>query len=193
MHKGTLNRRSLLVGIGIAGAALALAGCATTTAGTVTTITLNVAKISAYAEAGLNAASMVTDALALFPGLSAYASQLQPIETALKTALTDFSAVAGSSVTVAYDQADVKSAVNSILSAIQQVSALIVAIVAAMAQQAVLGIKDATVSRIQLTSDAIATIVATLKALLSTNVSLNFGAAPRLAMSEARALQVLAA
>lgn len=182
-----LNRRSiLLAGVGVAGA-LALAGCATTSIGKVTTVTLNVAKIAAYADAGLNAVSTVTDALVLFPGLAAYTAPLQAVESILQVALTNFTAAAGSNVTVVYDDTNIKTAVDSVLSAIQSIASQVATIILAMAKQTALGLSDKTVSKVQLAHDALSTIIAVFQALLSSTVS------TPVAMSETQALRVLRA
>jgi hypothetical protein len=170
-----------------------LAGCATTKDGHTTTVTLNVAKITAYAQLGLNAVTTVTDALALFPSLSAYVDPVKKIEGVLKVALANFSTAAGSSVSVSYDDTSVRTAVDSVLAAIQSVASEIATIVVAMAKQAALGLSDGTVSKVQLIHDALTTIIGAFRALLPATTAVALGEMPRLAMSEARAVQVLRA
>ncbi|HEX2594761.1 MAG TPA: hypothetical protein VHL34_24875 [Rhizomicrobium sp.] len=188
-----MNRRALLLGLGAGTAALMLAGCATTKDGHTTTVTLNVAKITAYAQLGLNAAVTVTDALALFPSLASYIAPVQKVEGVLKDALANFTEAAGSNLTVSYNDASIKAAVDSVLADIQSVASEIATIILAMAKQSALGLSDGTVSKVQLVHDALTTIIAVFRALLTTNTALAVGAAPRLAMSEAQAVRVLRA
>ncbi len=188
----SLSRRSILLG-GAIGGALLLSGCATTTTGSVTTVTLNVAKVAAYAQAGLNAVTTVTDALSLFPALSTYTAPLKAVEDVLQAALANFTAAAGPNVTVSYDSTSIKTAVDSVLSAIQSIASQIATIIVAMAKQTALGLSDSTVSKVRLAHDALTTIISVFQALLTNTVAMNLGTGPRLAMSEAQALRVLAA
>lgn len=73
------------------GALLAVAttsGCSVTTTNGVTTITLDVAKVKAYGQAGLNAAATVSSFLSAFPALAPYAAAISVADTALSGALT---------------------------------------------------------------------------------------------------------
>lgn len=189
----SMNRRSLLAAAGGLGVALALAGCATTTTGSVTTVTLNVAKITAYAQAGLNAIATVTDALAMFPALSTYTAPVKAIEAVLRVALTNFTAAAGSSVMVSYDDANIKTIVDSILADIQSIASQIATIIGKMAEQAALGISSNTVNTVQTAHDALATIISVFQALITANTAMRSVAPRQTAMSEAQALRALRA
>lgn len=187
-----LSRRRLLMGAAIGGAVL-VAGCATTHSGNVTSITLNVAKVTAYATAGLNAAQTVETALLPFPALTAYVGPLQAATALLQTAVNAFSAAVADKVTVSYSDASIRSLVDSVLTAIEQIAGLIGNVVTALVR-AGFAITDGTVNKVQLVHDALATIVSVFRALLtSSSPALAPSAAPRLAMSEGRALSVLAA
>lgn len=179
-----MNRRSMLANIGLGAAAIALAGCTTMTVGDTTTITLNVAKVTAYATAGLNAAQTVETALAPFPALTAYVAPIQATTALLQNAVAAFSAGVGNSVTVSYSDSSVRSLVDSVLAAIEQISGLIGNVVAAMIASG-LKITDSTVNHVQVVQDAITTIVSVFRALLTASP------APAVAMSEGRALVTL--
>ncbi|GBQ32327.1 hypothetical protein HLH34_04525 [Gluconacetobacter azotocaptans] len=120
-----LSRRSLLRGaIALAGAS-ALAACAVSTNGNVTTITLNVAKIDAYGQAGLNAAATVTGFLSTVPAAAPYVPLIAAAETALSGALTALSSAAGSALTIDYNDATWKTRVDSVLHALAAVGTAI--------------------------------------------------------------------
>lgn len=189
--RNALNRRSLLLAA-CAGAGLLLAGCVTTTAGSVTTITLNVAKVSAYAQAGLNAVATVTDALAMFPTFSAYVAPAKVVEVALQTALANFTAAAGPSVTVSYDDASIKALVDSILADIQSIAGQVATIITKMAEQTTLGISSGTIGIVQTTFDALTTIVSVFRALLVSATAARLVPQHQFAMSESQALRTLA-
>jgi hypothetical protein len=188
-----MNRRALLLGLSAGAASLTLAGCATMKDGHTTTVTLNVAKVTAYAQAGLNAITSVTDALALFPSLSTYTAPALKVEAALEEALGNFTTAAGSSVSVSYDDTSIKTLVDLVLAAIQSVASLIARVIEAMAAQAALGLSDRTVAKVKLVYDALTTIVSVFRALLSANPTTALATAPRLRMSEAQAVAVLRA
>ncbi|MBO1326034.1 hypothetical protein K2X14_10290 [Acetobacter sp. TBRC 12305] len=115
----TFSRRAVLrhgAQLGVLGAATALAACTVTTSGTTTTLTLDVAKVKTYGQAGLNAAATVMGFLAPIPALAPYAAGVQAACAGLSKALDAFSAAVGPALAVSYDDATCRTLVNSILS-----------------------------------------------------------------------------
>ncbi|MBV0889988.1 twin-arginine translocation signal domain-containing protein [Komagataeibacter oboediens] len=118
----TPTRRAFLRGSSALVAAAALTACKSTTTGNVTTITINVAEIKDYGQAGLNAATTVLSIAAVASAIGTPAVGIIGLaDTALSTALTDFSTAAGSTLTITYDDTNWKTRVDSILSALTKV------------------------------------------------------------------------
>lgn len=101
----------------------ALGACTVTKNGNTTTITVNVAKVKAYGQAGINAVSTVLSITAVASAIGTPTiAVIETASTALSASLTAFASAAGSSVTVSYDSTSIKSAVNSVLADLQTVA-----------------------------------------------------------------------
>jgi hypothetical protein len=193
----TLNRRSFLtsVGAGTVGAVL-LAGCTVTTVGSTTTATLNVAKINAYITAGLNAANTVATTLRLVPALAEYSAPLNKAVDTLQTAAVAFSGAVGDKVEISYNDASLNTIVDSVVAGIQDVLDVIMDVAAALVKQGV-KISVDTLTKVQLARDALSTVVAVFKALITTSFTSTsglrmVGGVPvQLANSEYKALKTL--
>ncbi|GBQ84014.1 hypothetical protein AA13595_1301 [Gluconacetobacter johannae DSM 13595] len=178
------SRRALLCGASALLAGSALAACTVSTNGNVTTITLNVAKIVAYGQAGLNAAATVTSYLSAFPAVSPYAAAITAAETALSGALQALSSTAGSTLTIDYNDATWRTRVDSVLNALAQVGAAISTAISGAGSALSSTVKaDATTAL-----SALHTIISLFDALVGVSAA-RAVAAP--AMSEAQALRVL--
>lgn len=184
----------LLSAAGIAAAAM-LPGCKSTTTGNVTTITINVAEIKDYGQAGLNAVTTILSIAALASAIGSPAVGIISLaDTALSTALTDFSNAAGSTLTITYDDTNWKSRVDSILSALTKVEGDLSAAITGVSTK----VPDTDLSDANTALNALGTIVSAFKALLdSVGVGRNVGArlsgaavAPSAAQVQ-QALQVL--
>ena len=116
VNLATGRRGFLGLGAGIAATA-ALGACTVSKSGNVTTVTLNVAEIKDYGQAGLNAVTLVLSIAAVASAIGTPAvGVISLADTALSTALTSFSTAAGSTLTITYDDTNWKSRVDSILS-----------------------------------------------------------------------------
>jgi hypothetical protein len=156
-----LSRRSFLRSSVLAGAA-ALTACTVTTTNGVTTITLDVAKVKNYGQAGLNAAATVTSFLSSFPALAPYALAITAAETALSGALSAFSTAAGSTLTISYNDATWKTRVDSILSDLDALAAAIESAVAGSGS----ALSSSVLSNARMAYNALATLISVFKALL---------------------------
>ncbi|WP_233140468.1 hypothetical protein [Acetobacter sp. DsW_063] len=169
----------------VTGAALATLGatqgCTVSTSGNVTTATLNVAKVVAYGQAGLNMLGTLTTLAAAFPALTTYATAGAAIETTLSAALTAFETAAGSSVSVSYDDTSYKTAIDSILADLQQADT----VAANALSGAGSALSDSAKSTLSTGLSAIRTVVSVFQAALAGT------SAGQLAMSEAQALRTL--
>lgn len=116
-----ISRRSLLRTSSLGLAAALLAACTVTTQNGVTTITLDVAKIKNYGQAGLNAAATVGSFLSGFPTLAPYVAAIELADTALSGALTAFSTAAGSTLVITYNDANWKTRIDSLLTDLNKV------------------------------------------------------------------------
>jgi len=181
----TLSRRSILRGVPVLAGAAVLGACTVTTSGSTTTITLNVAKIEAYAQAGLNAAATVTSLLGAVPAAASYVALIATAETALSAALTTLSTAAGSTVTISYDDTDWKTRVDSVLSAIETVGTAIANAITAAGS----GLSSTVQTDATTALSALKTVISVFDALLVTST----GARPVgvTSMSEAQALRTL--
>lgn len=157
----TLSRRSFLRSSVLAGAA-ALTACTVTTTNGVTTVTLDVAKVKNYGQAGLNAAATVTSFLSSFPALAPYALAITAAETALSGALSAFSTAAGSTLTISYNDATWKTRVDSILSDLDTLAAAIESAVAGSGS----ALSSSVLSNARTAYNALATLISVFKALL---------------------------
>ena len=176
------TRRGFL-GALAAGSALGVLGaCTVTKNGKVTTITLNVAKVKAYGQAGLNAVDTILSIAAVATAIGAPAvAVINVADGALSAALTAFTSAAGSSITVSYDNANMKTRINSVLSALQVVATdLQAGLTGASAK-----VSSSILSDAMTALSALKTLVSVFEGLLGV-VSL---AEP--AMTEAQALRVL--
>ncbi|MDG6095442.1 twin-arginine translocation signal domain-containing protein [Acetobacter sp. AN02] len=142
-----LRRDFLRTAACLAGAAT-LAACNVSTNGSVTTVTLDVDKIRNYASAGLNAAATVASVLSSIPGAQAWTAPLLAARTALSAALEAFSDAAGSSLTVSYDNADIKSRVDSILNDLQTISATVSASVTGLSSMLSASVENTELPRV---------------------------------------------
>ncbi|QHC36413.1 hypothetical protein [Komagataeibacter xylinus] len=156
------RRRALRMGAGTLMAG-ALAGCTLTRAGKITTITLNVAEVTDYGNAIVSFAntaislSFVTAAMG--PANVALANT---VIAALREALDAFGTAAGSSTSVSYDTTSIRTAFDSILSDIEQINTLIIAVIAGMAS----GLSGTVVSEAKTTANAASTLISLLKAMV---------------------------
>ncbi|MFT9015005.1 MAG: hypothetical protein ABF990_04615 [Acetobacter sp.] len=196
----SISRRNFLRSSALGLSAAALTACTVATTNGVTTITLNVAKVKNYGQAGLNAAATVTSYLSSFPALAPYALAITAAAKALSVALGAFSTAAGSTLTITYNDATWKTRVDSILTDLDTLAAAIESAIAGSGS-----ILSASVIADARTADnALATIISVFKALLGvsdarapvgrafTRDMLLVGApVPRTGMTEAKALAVL--
>ncbi|GAN95351.1 hypothetical protein Geu3261_0020_014 [Komagataeibacter europaeus NBRC 3261] len=184
----------LLSAAGIAAAAM-LPGCKSTTTGNVTTITINVAEIKDYGQAGLNAVTTVLSIAAVASAIGTPAVGIIGLaDTALSTALTDFSTAAGSTLTITYDDTNWKTRVDSILSALTKVESDLSAAITGVSTK----VSSTDLANANTALNALATIVSAFKALLD-SVAMRRNVGARLSGSAAapsqaqvqQALQVL--
>lgn len=165
----TLNRRALFVQAGgaLMGAAL-LSGCVTTKQGTQTKLTINVAKINAYIQAGLNAAATVTGVVSMIPVLAVYSAPVKKVTELLQAVQVSFTAAVGDRLEFAYNDASVMTIVNSALDAIEQVGDLIKKIFIDV-MKSTLSASATDVSKVEVTYNSIMTIISVFKALITTS------------------------
>ncbi|GBQ65811.1 hypothetical protein [Komagataeibacter swingsii] len=152
----------LLSAAGIAAAAM-LPGCKSTTTGNVTTITINVAEIKDYGQAGLNAVTTVLSIAAVASAIGTPAVGIIGLaDTALSTALTTFSDAAGSTLTITYDDTNWKSWVDSILSALTKVESDLSAAITGVSTK----VPSTDLTNANTALNALNTIISAFKALL---------------------------
>ena len=180
------SRRSFLRTAGLLACGTALAACTVTKSGNVTSVTLNVAKIDAYAKAAQNFANtilsvpLITSALGRGP-----VTIINACVTNIVAAIDQFDTAANGAATVSYDSTSIKTAVKSIISDLQTVLAY--------GGQAVAGIENTTatadtLSKVNTAISAAETVLSLLTALI---VSAGVARAAPTPMSEAAALAVL--
>lgn len=179
-------RRNFLRISGLLACGTALAACTLAKSGNVTSVTLNVAKVDAYAKAAQNFAHtilsvpLVTAALGATP-----VALINAALTGIVAAIDQFDAAANGAATVSYDSTNVKTAVNSVIADLQTVLAY--------AKQGIAGIESTastadTLSKLNTAISAAETILSLLTALI---VSVGVTRAAPTPMSEASALAVL--
>ncbi|MEZ7137247.1 twin-arginine translocation signal domain-containing protein [Komagataeibacter sp. SM21] len=157
------SRRAFLRNSSALVAAAALAACSTSKSGNVTTITINVAEIKDYGQAGLNAVTTVLSIAAVASAIGTPAVGIIGLaDTALSTALTDFSTAAGSTLTITYDNTNWKTRVDSILSALTKVESDLSAAITSVSTK----VPSTDLANANTALNALATIVSAFKALL---------------------------
>ncbi|MCK9820747.1 hypothetical protein [Komagataeibacter oboediens] len=168
------TRRAFLRGSSAFVAAAALTACSVSKSGNVATITINVAEIRDYGQAGLNATSTVLSIAAIASAIGApTVSIIGLADTALSTALTTFSDAAGSTLTITYDDTNWKSRVDSILSALTKVESDLSAAITGVSTK----VSSTDLANANTALNALATIVSAFKALLdSVTTRRNVGA-----------------
>jgi hypothetical protein len=152
--------------------ALVAVGCAVTTNGTVTAVTLNVAKVDAYAK-------VISSGGAMLLGLSFIAGPMGPgVVLIVQAALTGVAAAiaaidkeSNGAISVSYDNANVRAAISSMLTNAQ--------VVLSNAQAAAATQTGADVTTAQTYIKALNTAILLVQAMLG-----GFGA-PKLPMTEA--------
>ncbi|MFT8712091.1 hypothetical protein [Komagataeibacter rhaeticus] len=158
-----ISRRSLLrAGAGTLALGL-MAACTTTKSGTTTTVTLNVAEVVDYGNAILSFASTAINVSFVASAMgTANLALANTVITSLKSALTAFSTAAGSSTSVSYDSASVKTAFDSILADVEKVDTLIVAVITGTAAN----LTSSVVSDAKTAAGAAETLIDLLKAMV---------------------------
>ncbi|WP_395371467.1 hypothetical protein [Komagataeibacter diospyri] len=152
----------LMTAAGIAVVA-SLSACSVSRTGNVTTVTINVAEIKDYSQAGLNAVTTVLSIAAVASAIGTPAVGIIGLaDTALSTALSDFSTAAGSTLTITYDDTNCKSRVDSILSALTKVKSDLSAAISGVSTK----VSSTDLSDANTALNALGTIVSAFKALL---------------------------
>lgn len=180
------SRRSLLRTAGLLACGTALAACTITKSGNVTSVTLNVAKVDAYAKAAQNFASTILSVPLVTAALgTGTVTLINASLTGIVAAIDQFDAAANGAATVSYDSTSVKTAVNSVIADLQTVLTY--------AKQGISGIESTpstadTISKVGTVISAAETVLSLLTALI---VSVGVVRASPTPMSEATALAVL--
>ncbi|QOF94177.1 hypothetical protein IFJ82_09455 [Novacetimonas hansenii] len=158
-----ISRRTLLrAGAGTLAAGL-LAACTATKSGTTTTFTLNVAEVVDYGNAVLSFANTAI-------GISFVSAAMGPTNVALadtvisglKSGLTAFATAAGSSTSVSYNSASVKTAFDSILADVKKVDSLIISTITGTAAN----LSSTVITQAKTAAGAAETLIDLLKAMI---------------------------
>ena len=159
------SRRQILGASIPLSAAMVLGACTTTQDGNVTTHTLNVAKIKAYAQAGLNAAATVTSVLALNPSFTVFVTPIRALADILTNTLEEFTAVSGDAITVSYDDTSIATLVNTLIDDLDKILITIGSVLLTIAK-GTFGLGDSAVGKITVARDALATLISVFKILV---------------------------
>jgi hypothetical protein len=171
-----LTRRTLVSAIPGIAAAGALAACSSTTTNGVTTITLNVAQANSWAQALLNATTLVAG----LPGIvgTPPALAVMAVEPLISADLTAFNTAANGQIVLTYDRTTPAAAVTSLAADGQKLVSDV--------QAAIGNVASAQLSVAQEYLAAVKTIVSFFQAAVG-----SVAAAAPSGMTEARALAVL--
>ncbi|PYD47175.1 hypothetical protein [Novacetimonas pomaceti] len=158
-----ISRRTLLrAGAGTLAAGL-MAACTMTKSGTTTTITLNVAEVVDYGNAVLSFASTAVSLSFVASAMgTANLTIANTVIASLKASLTAFQTAAGTSTSVSYDSASVKVAFDSILSDVEQVDKLVIAVIVGTAAN----LSSSVVTQARTAAGAAETLIDLLKAMV---------------------------
>ncbi|WP_395370806.1 hypothetical protein [Komagataeibacter diospyri] len=141
----------------------ALPGCSASKSGTTTTITLNVAEVVDYGTAILSFASTSINVSFVASAMgTANLALANTVIASLKSALAAFLSAAGSSTSVTYDSASVKTAFDSVLADVEKIDTLIVAVITGTAAN----LSSSVVSEAKTAAGAAETLISLLKAMI---------------------------
>lgn len=171
-----LTRRSIVSAIPGIAAVGALAACSSTTTNGVTTITLNVAQANAWAQAALNAVTLVTS----LPGIvgTPPALAIIAVEPLISADLTAFNTAANGQLVLTYDRTSPAAAVTSLAADGQK---LVTAV-----QAAIGNVASSAMQTAQTYLAAVKTIVSLFQAAAG-----SVAASAEMGMSEGDALKTL--
>lgn len=177
-----MNRRCFLRATSALIPAALLGACGavtTTTTGGITTVSVNVAKIDAYAQAFQNAGNTILGMPGMAAMLGPYALVASQVTAAVATDIAAFDKAAGGQTTLTFDATSVPASINSVLADGQK---LLTTIRAGLPQTAVVGTVATYIN-------ALATVVSLFEAMVGTApAAAIMGATP---MSEDTALTIL--
>lgn len=183
------SRRAFLRLSCASAAILTLPDCSVIHGKNTTTLILNVAKIRAYAQAGLNAAATILSLPLVASTIGAgVAATITLSSEGVVSALNAFEAEVGDQVTIVYDSGDLKSKVDALLSALEKLSHGLTKALGSMSPS----LDEKTRATVATALNALSTIVAIFQALLSGAIAV--GGAPRRRarpMTESEALATL--
>lgn len=184
----TVSRRKLLMALAAVSLGTTLAGCETTKDGDTTTITLDVGKVTRYAQAGLNASSMVISILALNPSFSVFVAPIRSAADVLNNSLTAFTQATGDKVTISYDDTNFKTLVNTLLDDLDRILSIVGGVTVAIMKDN-LGLNTSLVNKIVVARDALSTLISIFKVLVGGFISTASGTTA--SMDEQQALSIL--
>lgn len=158
-----ISRRSLLrAGAGTLAAGL-MAACTTTKSGTTTTLTLNVSEVVDSGNAVLSFASTAINLSFVASAMGAANLTIaNTVVASLKASLTAFQTAAGTSTSVTYDSASVKTAFDSILADVEKIDSLIIAVIVGTAAN----LSSSVVTQAKTAAGAAETLIDLLKAMV---------------------------
>ncbi|UYH50799.1 hypothetical protein N5W20_06725 [Candidatus Kirkpatrickella diaphorinae] len=188
--KNMFSRREALRLSAAAAILGALPACTVINGKNTTTLVLNVAKIRAYAQAGLNAASTILSIPPVSAALGAgVAAAISVASEGVSAALSAFESEAGDQVTIVYNSDSLKSKVDALLTALENLSQSLAKALASVSTE----LDEKTRADVTTALDALSTIVAIFQALLSGTIAVGapYGRARGLPMTEAQALAAL--
>lgn len=182
-----MSRRALLATLGIMAASPLLTACETVKDGDTTTHILNVSKITAYATAGLNAATTVATALSLNPAFLSASLKVQEYATIIRNDLEVFTQAVGDELSISYNDYNWKTLVDTLILDLDRLLNVIATVVIVMFDE-IYGPSNSTSVKIKLIYDALSTIVSVFKALVGSFIATASGPAT---MTEEKALAIL--
>lgn len=162
------SRRNFLRSASLMAAGGTLTACTVTTNGEMTALTLNTARVKAYAQAGINAVTTILSITAVSTAMGAPAVAV--IEAAGGALSTEFSALASEtngSLTVSYDNTSFKTRIDTLLVDLNNVAlALRAGLVAA--QQTV---TNSVINTAIITFNALQTVIDAFEGALGINMT----------------------
>lgn len=188
--KNMFSRREALRLSAAAAILGALPACTVINGKNSATLVLNVAKIRAYAQAGLNAASTILSIPPVSAALGAgVAAAISVASKGVSAALSAFESEAGDQVTIVYNSDSLKSKVDALLTQLENLSQSLAKALGSISTD----LDDKTRADVTTALDALSTIVAIFQALLSGTiaVSATYDNGRGLPMTEAQALATL--
>lgn len=161
-----MTRRKALLGA-LGGVALVgLSACATTKVGHDTTFTIDVARVTNYIEAGVNAARTLSGLVVLVPAMAVYKASFDIAVNLLEKSAQDLAAATNGKLVITYNDTNAMTIVNSAYDAFVQLVDLVKQVMPQLAT-AVVSITSSKLNNAEMIFNSLQTLMSIFKLMIA--------------------------